>query len=292
MSAVLSLQGGGIAQLRRGDQALMIPAPAPPFLASFAMVPFCSRITAGRFKYRDRPVKLAQNFPSEPHAIHGFGWQSRWQIEHLAQNACTLVYEHDRDAAAETGWPWAFTARQHFAISESGLTHSIRVKNVSRETMPVGAGFHPHFPLTPASDVSMLCRGELLLDRSGLPLTELACAALGNTAGEDRSYINPLAGRPWLERGLDQVYLGRIGSAEIRWPDQPWSLVIEPDSSLAHWVVYAPANAGFICIEPISHIPDALNLLGPGGREGGGLADLAPGEQWAASTRFVSLANS
>ena len=123
----------------------MIPAPAPPFLASFAMVPFCSRITAGRFKYRDRPVKLAQNFPlslTRFTALNGKGWQ----IEHLAQNACTLVYEHDRDAAAGTGWP-GVPLRQHFTICESGLTHSIRVKNVSRETMPVGAGFHLTFRL-------------------------------------------------------------------------------------------------------------------------------------------------
>ena len=90
MFAALSLQGGGIEELRRGNQALMISAPTPPFLGSFAMVPFCSRITSGRFDYRGKSVQLAPNFPPEPHAIHGFGWQSRWQIARLEQNIFVL----------------------------------------------------------------------------------------------------------------------------------------------------------------------------------------------------------
>lgn len=291
MFAALSLQGGGIEELRRGNQALMISAPTPPFLGSFAMVPFCSRITSGRFDYRGKSVQLAPNFPPEPHAIHGFGWQSRWQIGHLEQTVCTLVYEHDQATAEATGWPWAFTARQHFVLSETGLSHSVSVENVSDEIMPVGAGFHPHFPLTPDSDVSMLCQGELVLDADGLPITASASSTLNNSADNNGSHANPLARRPWLQQGLDQVYVWRQGSARIRWPDQPWSLAIEPEQSLPHWVVYAPHNAGFICIEPISHLPDALNMLGSATDERGGLVDLAPGERWAASTRFVTCAS-
>jgi aldose 1-epimerase len=292
MLAALSLQGGGIVDLKRGDQALMISAPTAPFLGSFTMVPFCSRITAGRFDYRGKSVRLAPNFPPERHAIHGFGWQSRWQIGHQEQNACTLVYEHNSGAAETTGWPWAFTVEQHFALSETGLSHSVRVENVSDETMPVGAGFHPYFPLAPSSDVSILCRGELVLDTDGLPITASALGTPNKPADNNGAHINPLANRPWLQHGLDQVYIWRQGSAQIRWPDEPWSLAIEPDPSLPHWVVYAPRKAGFICIEPISHIPDALNILGPETDGRGGLVDLAPGGHWAASIRFITYASS
>ena len=206
MFAALSLQGGGIVALKRGDQALMVPARTAPFLGSFTMVPFCSRITAGRFDYRGKSVQLAPNFPPEPHTIHGFGWQSRWQIGHLEQNACTLVYEHDSCAAATTGWPWTFTVEQHFALSETELSHSVRVENISEETMPVGAGFHPYFPLTPSCDISMLCRDELVLDADGLPIT--ASGAPNNPADNNAPHTNPLASRPWLQRGLDRFMSG------------------------------------------------------------------------------------
>lgn len=291
MFLALSLQGGGIVALKRGDQALMIPALTPPFLANFIMAPFCSRITAGRFNYSGRTVQLAQNFPPEPHAIHGFGWQSLWRLEHLERNACTLVYEHDLGAAASTGWPWAFTARQDFVLSDTALTQSVSIINVSDECMPVGAGFHPYFPLTTASEVSMLCQGELVLDADGLPSVASASDPSSKLAGKDDFQVNPMASRPWLERGLDKVYLWRQGSAQICWPDQPWSLIIEPDSSLLHWVVYAPKNAGFICIEPISHTPDALNLFGARQGGAGGMASLAPGDHWSTSTRFVTSGN-
>ena len=76
----------------------------------------------------------------------------------------------------------------------------------------------------------------------------------------DTGKANPLANRPWLSRGMDDVFAHRNGSAQIIWPGQPWSLSIEPDAELAHWIVFAPRAKGFICIEPISHLPNAVNM--------------------------------
>ena len=52
------------------------------------MLPFCSRIHNGRFRYGDRDVSLAPNFPPEPHAIHGFGWQGLWRLSHKRLRLC------------------------------------------------------------------------------------------------------------------------------------------------------------------------------------------------------------
>ena len=284
MSLTLSLQGAGILGFRRGQQELMIPPYAQPRLASFVMVPFCSRVTGGRFHYARQQVQLTPNFVPEPHCIHGFGWQSRWRIQDQEANSCTLTYSHDVEASGRTGWPWRFHVAQHFALSEVALSHTVTVENASDTAMPVGAGYHPHLPLSPTSEIHLACQGELALDDDGLPWTGQSREELSGPA----DLVNPLKTRPWLDKALDQVYVWRQGPAKISWPEQPYSLVIEPDAALPHWVVYAPKGENFICIEPISHLPNALNLFAPGQSEPGAMVNLDPGAQWSVGARFVT----
>ena len=129
LAVEVSLQGGGIQRFARGGQTLMCPAPTAPHLACFAMLPFCSRINNGRFQYGEHQVALTLNFPPEPHAIHGFGWQGLWQLETQSDEACVLVYEHDGAASDDTGWPWTFRASQHVVLLESGLSVTLALEN-------------------------------------------------------------------------------------------------------------------------------------------------------------------
>ena len=84
---VVSRAGGGIVSFQRDDQALMRAAPTQPYLACFPMLPFCSRIHEGRFKFADQDVELARNFLPEPHSIHGFGWQAHWHLHSMSETA-------------------------------------------------------------------------------------------------------------------------------------------------------------------------------------------------------------
>jgi len=51
-----------------------------PVMAAFPLVPYSNRIREGRFAFRGRTVALPLNRPPERHAIHGHGWQARWQV--------------------------------------------------------------------------------------------------------------------------------------------------------------------------------------------------------------------
>ena len=142
----MSLQGGAIQRFERGEQTSHVSASTAPHLACFAMLPFCSRIDNGRFRYGEHDVSLAPNFPPEPHAIHGFGWQGLWRLKAQDNYACALVYEHDGAASAATGWPWLFRATQHIALSESGLSVTLTLENLSKDVMPAGWVYTRIFP--------------------------------------------------------------------------------------------------------------------------------------------------
>jgi aldose 1-epimerase len=47
---------------------------------SYPLVPFSNRIGHARMQWKGASHTLAQNFPPEPHAIHGVGWQRPWAV--------------------------------------------------------------------------------------------------------------------------------------------------------------------------------------------------------------------
>src|ERR687897_805150 len=46
----------------------------------FPLIPFSNRIENGRFSFNGSPMRLAQNLPGSPHAMHGHGWQAAWEV--------------------------------------------------------------------------------------------------------------------------------------------------------------------------------------------------------------------
>lgn len=275
----LSLQGGGILSFQREGQALLAQPLAAPGLASFPMLPFCSRIAQGRLDCSGIRAQLKPNFPPEEHAIHGFGWQRQWHLVRRSATTCTMELHHDASMSKQTGWPWIFMARQHFELTGDALSLSMTLNNLSGSSMPAGMGVHPHFPLDEHTRVNMPCQGRVKMSQGFLP--ELAMF-------RDGAWIDPLEHLPWQQGGLDQVYGWGKGLATITWLNQDWSLMIKADSSMPHWIVYAPIDEGFICVEPSSHFPNAINS-GSLSQHEGGMRLLTPGEFWTAETIFKTV---
>jgi aldose 1-epimerase len=226
--------------------------------ACFPLVPFSNRIAHGRFAWGGRDISLAPNFPGSdhPHPLHGFGWLAPWEVVAVGSRHARLLHRHRGGA-----WPWPYRAEQELGLSETGLVHTLRVSNLGESAMPAGLGFHPYFPRNARTQYRGLHRAEWETSPDGLPVRlEVAAAA------QDWWHGSPVA-----SRSVDTVYEGREGSLDICWPDRATRLTIEPCPLLAFTVVYVPPDAGFFCVEPVSHPTDAMNrspatmrLLGPG----------------------------
>jgi aldose 1-epimerase len=93
--------GGCITLLRHGGHDLLRPATAqffaerdPRAAATFPLVPFSNRIADARFAFQGAVYQLARNFPPEPHAIHGQGWQHAWSVREASATAAVLEFAY------------------------------------------------------------------------------------------------------------------------------------------------------------------------------------------------------
>ena len=75
---------------------------------------------------------------------------------------------------------------------------------------------------------------------------------------------------------FDNCFEGWTGPARIR--DEKFSLQLT--SSLLYLVVYTPQNKDYFCVEPVSHVSNAIHMADPAAH---GLRTLQPGERIEAS---------
>lgn len=265
---LLPARGGAIARLDWQGEPLLRPVCGPGILdtASFPLVPFSNRIAHGRFTADGAERRLPPNLPGagHPHAIHGFGWQSPWQVVEADDRSAMLV--HDWPGG---DWPWPYRAEQRFVLGNAVLEITLSLTNLGETAMPAGLGFHPYFPRNDQTHYLGLHRGEWQVTADCLPLDLVEMPGARDW----------WAGKPVALRQVDTAYVGRAGALEITWPDRDLALRMEPSDNLPVTVVYTPLGEDYVCIEPVSHATDAINR--------GGMQMLAPGETMTCALRLL-----
>lgn len=226
----------------------------PELAAAFPLVPYSNRIRAGRFSFRGRSVVEPLNRPPERHAIHGHGWQARWQPTEVTAATARLEYRHPAGA-----WPWAYHATQRFILTPSELTVELGLSNQSPAPMPAGLGWHPYFPRTPRVTIAADVRAMWLTDEERMPTERGAPPAAP------------------FGRGRDNCFVGWSRRVTIDWPELGARLLMRAEPPLDYLVVFTPARRPFFCVEPVSHVTDAFNLA-EAGRSDSGILVLEPGE--------------
>jgi aldose 1-epimerase len=125
--------------------------------------------------------------------------------------------------------------------------------------------------------ITLLCNAGIQMSEAFLP------QAVDRSDGRA---TDVMATEPWRERDVDDVFAYGSDTAQIQWQEKPWSVCIESDPALPHWIVFAPRGAGFICIEPISHFPNVVNVQPAPAEARGGLKKLGPSEVRSTCTTF------
>lgn len=240
--------GGALATLSKDGRQMLRPMPdiATDVLdaACFPLVPFCNRIADARFDWEGKTIALTPDLLAYPHALHGTGWRAIWSVEQAASDSVDLRLDHGE---GEQGWPWAFTARLRYSVSEQGLAIAISVTNRSARDMPAGLGLHPYFRRSSQTTVRFGADTVMLTGADDLPS--------GLTAKADR--FAPWSTGAELPPGLvDHCHTGWSGTAEIA--DHFGTVVMQADGA-PHLHLYAPPGSGILCCEPVTHRPDALN---------------------------------
>lgn len=254
--------GGSVAGLWAGDRALWRSCePAalqgPRQSGCFPLVPYSNRLAHRRFDWQGQTHTTAPNFDNSPHSLHGVGWLRAWSVVAHCEAHATLVLRHTPDA----DWPFAFEAQQTFDLDSDGLRMGLSVRNTDTREQPMGLGWHPYFPRTAGARIDMAVTRRWDSEPTGLPTAATPIAGLHGTVGD----------MAW-----DHCFDGWDGQALIDMGD---GLRLRLASDLNRAVVFTPPGRDIFCIEPVSHVNDALHAADALSR---GLRILSPGDSTAA----------
>lgn len=266
--------GGALTGLSRRGLDVLRPTPegvCDPFqTACFPLVPYANRIDGGRFVFEGREIGLTPTPGFAPHALHGDGWRRPWTLEIRDDRSATLALDHERGV-----WPWRWTARQTVGLDEAGLTIDLSISNTDAEPMPAGLGLHPYFVRPEEGRLTLQAGAVWRVDDRSIPVELAPTAAVFDWTDGPR-----IADAPFV----DNAYADWNGIARIA--DEGRMVRLEASAN-AGWVqVFAPRGEGFVCVEPVTHRPDAVNAP-PG--EASGLAVLKPGETLAMSLTIAAV---
>ena len=228
--------------------------------ACYPLVPYSNRLGHRHFRWKGREYTTQPNFPGSEHSLHGMGWLRPWDIVSSNAGEVVLKLEHAPDA----DWPFAFEATQYFSLTPQSMRVEMVFTNRAEIAQPVGLGWHPYFPKRARSRLHIEVAHRWDADASQLPVRKVAQPGID-------SDISHLA--------YDNCFEGWHGPARIR--DEKFSLQLS--SSLPYLVVYTPDDKDYFCVEPVSHVSNAIHMADPAAH---GLRSLDPGATFEASMQL------
>lgn len=228
----------------------------PRLSGNFPLVPYSNRLGHRRFRWLGHDYTTQPNFDGSPHSLHGVAWTRPWETVSAADGQALLRYRHH----ADDHWPFDFAVEQRFTLTEDSLTVELAITNEAATNQPVGLGWHPYFPKRSRSRLHVELAQRWESDALQLPTRRVAQPGIDG----DVAHL-----------AFDNCFEGWTGTARIR--DEKLSLRLS--SSLNYLVVYTPADKPYFCVEPVSHVNNAIHMADPLAH---GLVSLAPGQTHAA----------
>ncbi len=258
--------GGCLAGFWCDDLPVLLSADASAMTAarpsaSYPLVPYSNRLGYCRFRWQGHEYTTRPNFDNSPHSVHGVGWQRPWQVVEQSATQALLRLEHPGDA----DWPFAFIAEQTFELTADQLTLRLALTNTDKRAAPAGLGWHPYFPKRQRSRLHV----ELTDRWESDPSTQLPT----------RKVAQPGIDADVAHLAFDHCFEGWRGAARVR--DE--KLSVRMTSSEPYLVVYTPEHKPYFCVEPVSHVSNAIHMADPRAH---GLRTLEPQQRMEAWMRL------
>ena len=240
--------------LRSTEPALLTAARQS---AVYPLVPYSNRLGYRKFRWKGRDYSTQPNFDDNPHSLHGVGWLRPWEIVSSSVLEVVMRLRHPGDA----DWPFPFDATQYFTLTPQSMSVQMVITNTAEVAQPVGLGWHPYFPKRARSRLHIELSDRWDSDATQLPVRKVAQPGIDS----DVSHLD-----------FDNCFEGWRGPARIR--DEKFSLQLS--SSLTRLVVFTPQDKAYFCVEPVSHVSNAIHMADPAAH---GLRTLQGGESFEAS---------
>jgi aldose 1-epimerase len=246
-ATVAPAMGGAVLSLEDAGRPIFRPTPADATeileTACFPLIPYANRIAGARFSFGRDTVDLPTLPDFAPHALHGDGWLRAWSVTDQKPDSVSMTLQGGGDH-----WPWAWSAIQTVRLSASGLRIDLSIVNESDRAAPAGLGFHPYFHRAPESRLTLPADGVWLTGADEIPERLAPVASL-----MDWSDGPAIAAAPWI----DHAYATPAPGAVL--DDNHGRLILSASDNCRWTQVYAPTGRDFLCLEPMTHRPDAIH---------------------------------
>jgi aldose 1-epimerase len=178
------------------------------------LLPWPNRVRDGRWTWEGRDLQLDVRSPEQPNALHGLVNAQQWTVLDEGTGSATVgsVLE------PHTGYPFRLAAAVDYALTPTGLTVTVRVRNVGERPAPFGAGMHPYLHVGADED-------------GGISAAELTAGA--------RTALETEGGLPTGERHPFRGDVGRIGDRAL---DTPLTDLERDDNGWARVRLRGPAG--------------------------------------------------
>lgn len=230
-------QGAAFSSLQWRGRDVLVPAPEgarhPGAYGAFWMLPWANRLDAGRIAGHAMPINRA----AEGTSIHGLARDLPWEVISATQDHALL---QQRLNVA----PFDYTAQLKVTLDVEGLLMEMTLLHEGAASTPYGMGWHPWFIRSAATSLHLNATQRANHSERGLPESLTLCAGI---AADEAGLI-----------GLDNFFAGWDGAARLTTPAGTITLTATGDFA-AGVQVYAPVAQPIICVEPVSHMPDAPN---------------------------------
>ena len=234
------------------------------------LIPWANRLDGDGFwangkKYNFDPAMGNYRKDGNGMPIHGLlGASALWRVTDMgadkesAHVTSKLEFWKYPDLMAQ--WPFAHEYEMTYRLADGALEVKTTVSNLSTEAMPLAIGYHPYYriPGVPRDQWSLRlpARKVVLADNRRLPSGELRPMDLPNPLPlKDRTLDD---GFTDLERDAQGRALFAIESGEKKieilfGPRYPVAIIWEP-------ALPPGQTSGFVCVEPMTGITNAVNL--------------------------------
>jgi len=156
----------------------------------------------------------------------------------------------------------------------------LQITNSGTSAMPAGMGLHPYFVRTPLATITAKTEKMWVNDSENMPLSLETVPEIGLLSQS----------LTVKQKALDNLFCGWNREVLISWPEWNAALKISAESPLDYLVIFTPPEEDFFCVEPVSHVTDAFNMLDRGD-SGNGTKILLPDEMLEGKISFVPELN-
>lgn len=186
---------------------------------------------------------------------HGFARDNEFSVSEQKDTAVTLELHANSDTRAL--YPFDFTLKVFYELTDAGLSVAYSVTNDSDKTMPYSLGFHPGFALTQAlENYTLTLRGaETPLQRFGInpvPFRDGRVVPFEEAEGNHVPLSHSL-----LDGGLIILDATHASEAVLEAHDGSERVLITLQD-FPYLTLWSPEGkeAPFVCVEPFAGLPD------------------------------------